>query len=66
LPRPDEALEPWRHGLADTFALATRVGWFAHTFAWARQRDHLPETARPEFDGRFPIVLRRAIAQTLE
>ena len=59
-------VEPWGRGLAGAFALAFRVGTFAHTFAWARQRDHLPEEARAEFDSRFPIVLRRAVAQTLE
>jgi hypothetical protein len=62
----DAYLEPWGSGLAGTFALAIRVGTFAHTFAWARQRDALPAEARPEFDSRFPIVLRRAVAQTLE
>jgi Phosphotransferase enzyme family len=62
----DAYLEPWGPGLAGTFALAIRVGTFAHTCAWARQRDHLPEQARREFDSWFPIVLRRAIAQTLE
>jgi hypothetical protein len=62
----DAYLEPWGNGLADMFALAIRVGTFAHTFAWARQRDHLPEQARPDFDRGFPIVLRRAVAQTLE
>ncbi len=62
----DAYLEPWGHGLAGTFALAIRVGTFAHAFAWARQRDALPEEARTEFDKRFPIVLRRAVAQTLE
>ncbi len=62
----DAYLEPWGRGLAGTFALAIRVGTFAHAFAWARQRDALAEGARPEFDKRFPIVLRRAVAQTLE
>jgi len=62
----DAYLEPWGRGLADAFALAIRVGTFAHTFAWARQRDHLPEEARPEFDRRFLIVLRRAVDQTFE
>jgi len=62
----DAYLEPWGRGLAGAFALAIRIGTFAHTFAWARQRDHLPEQARPEFDKGFPIVLRRAVAQTLE
>jgi hypothetical protein len=59
----DAYLEPWGRDLADAFALAFRVGTFAHTFAWVRQRDHLPEEAWPEFD---PIVPRRAVAQTLE
>ena len=62
----DAYLEPWGRDLAGAFALAIRVGTFAHTFAWARQRDALPAEARPEFDRRFPIVLRRAVAQTLE
>jgi Phosphotransferase enzyme family len=50
----DAYLEPWGHGRADAFALALRVGTFAHTCAWAR----------PAFDRRFAIVLRRAVAQT--
>jgi hypothetical protein len=61
----DAYLEPWGRGLAGTFALALRVGAFAHTFAWTRQRDYLPEAARPEFDRWFPVVLRRAVARTL-
>jgi hypothetical protein len=60
----DAYLEPWGHGLEDVFALAMRVGIFAHAIAWLRQRDHLAPKARAEFDGVFPIVLRRAIAQT--
>lgn len=63
----DAYLEPWGGGLAPAFALAIRVGSFAHTFAWARQRDFLPhQQARLEFDRSFPIVLRRAVAQTHE
>jgi hypothetical protein len=31
-----------------------------------RQRDALPEEARPEFDTWFSVVLRRAVAQTVE
>jgi hypothetical protein len=46
------------------FALAMRVGIFAHAIAWLRQRDHLAPKDRAEFDSVFPIVLRRAIAQT--
>jgi hypothetical protein len=62
----DAYLEPWGRGLAGTFDLALRVGTFAHTFAWARQRDHLPAQARPEFDTWFAVVLRRALANTIE
>lgn len=62
----DVYLEPWGCRLAGAFALAMRVGSFAHAFAWARQRDHLPEAERPGFDRSFAIVLRRAIARTAE
>jgi hypothetical protein len=62
----DAYLEPWGRGLAGTFALAIRVGRFAHAFAWMRQRDALPEEAHLDFDRPFQIVLRRAIAQTVE
>ena len=61
----DAYLEPWGHGLVAAFALAIRIGAFAHSIAWARQRDHLPEGARAGFDTVFAIVLRRALAQTL-
>ena len=62
----DAYLEPWGRGLTGAFALAIRVGTFAHTIAWARQRDALPEEARAGFDRGFQIVLRRAVARTLE
>jgi hypothetical protein len=62
----DAYLEPWGEGLATVFALAIRVGAFAHAFAWVRQRDHLPVLARSEFDRWFPIVLRHAVAQIPE
>ena len=61
----DAYLEPWGAGLADAFALAIRVGAFAHAIAWARQRDALPDEARPEFVKRFAVVLRRALAYAL-
>jgi Phosphotransferase enzyme family len=61
----DAYLEPWGRGLDGVFALAMRVGSVAHAIAWLRQRDHLPAKERAEFDRWFPIVLRRAIAQTL-
>jgi hypothetical protein len=62
----DAYLEPCGDGLVDTFALAIRVAAFAHSIAWARQRDHLPEAARLDFDTWYPVVLRRAVARTLE
>jgi len=62
----DAYLEPWGEGLSSVFALAIRVGAFAHVFSWLRHRDHLPADARPAFDRWFPIVLRRAVAQTLD
>jgi phosphotransferase family enzyme len=59
----DAYLEPWGRGLEAQFALALRVGAFAHAFAWSRQRDHLPPEDVPDFDRWFSVVLRRAIAQ---
>ena len=61
------AADEWiRSGPTAAVALAIRAGTFAHTFAWARQRDHLPERKRPAFDRTFSIPLRRSVAQTLE
>jgi hypothetical protein len=62
----DAYLEPWGTGLVDTFDLALRVGAFAHAIAWMRQRDHLPESKVADFDRWFPLVLRRAVARTVE
>jgi hypothetical protein len=62
----DAYLEPWGRGLTSTFELALRVGTFAHAFAWVRQRDALPPGSRPEFDRWFSVVLRRALARTIE
>jgi Phosphotransferase enzyme family len=61
----DAYLEPWGRGLESVFALAMRVGAIAHAIAWLRQRDRLSAKERAEFDRTFPVVLRRAIAQTL-
>jgi hypothetical protein len=60
----DAYLEPWGGGLEGVFALAMRIGIFAHAIAWLRQRDHLPEEEHAEFDRWFAVILRRAIAQT--
>jgi len=62
----DAYLEPWGSGLEETFEIAIRVGWFAHAIAWTRQRDALPPEVRPDFDRAFALVLRRAVAQTVE
>lgn len=62
----DAYLEPWGRELGHTFALALCVGTFAHCFAWARQRDHLPESAQARFDANFALVLRRGLAYTVE
>ena len=59
----DAYLEPWGSGLGNVFSLAIRVGLFAHAFAWARQRDHLPPQEHADRDLWFGVVLRRAIAQ---
>jgi len=59
----DAYLEPWGSGLTDAFSLAVRVGMFAHTFAWSRQRDRLSPGERSDFDPWFGVVLRRAIAR---
>lgn len=57
-------LEPWGRGLEDAFELAIRVGAFAHAVAWLRQRDALPDEARPGFDRWFRVILQRAAART--
>ena len=62
----DAYLEPWGSGFDGAFSLAHRVGAFAHAIAWVRQREALPERARPKFDEGFAIVLRRAAARTFE
>lgn len=61
----DAYLEPWGRGLIGAFALAMRVGSFARALAYVRQRDHLPEAARADFDKDFATVLRRAMAQVV-
>lgn len=62
----DAYLEPWGPDLVGTFDLAMRIGMFAHCCAWARQRQALPNDARPEFDKGFRVVLRRALRRTLQ
>jgi len=62
----DAYLEQWGGAPLDTFELAMRVGAFAHAIAWVRQRDHLPPAARSDFDRPFAVVLRRALARSLD
>jgi len=62
----DAYLEPWGAGLLDVFALAMRVGTFAHAIAHLRQRDFLPVWALADFDTAFTKRLRRAVALTVE
>jgi hypothetical protein len=57
----DAYLEPWGRGHDEAFALALRVGTFAHAIAWIRQRDHLPPDARPAFDRWLAVILARAL-----
>jgi hypothetical protein len=62
----DVYLEPWGSDLVEEFALAQRVGSFAHSIAWARQRDFLPQHEHADFDTWFRVVLRRAVARIAE
>jgi hypothetical protein len=60
----DAYLEPWGDGLTDAFDLAIRVGAFSHAVAWMRQREHLPDGGRADFDRWFRVILERALART--
>jgi hypothetical protein len=58
----DAYLEPWGGDRRDAFALARKVGGFAHAIAWLHQRDALPAVERPAFDDAFATILRLATA----
>jgi hypothetical protein len=62
----DAYLEPWGRDLVSCFDLAIRVGTFAHAIAWSRQRDHLPQSARSDFDRSFATLLRQTVALSLQ
>lgn len=62
----DAYLEPWGRDLSEVFALAVRVGTFARPIAYVRLRDSLPQAERRLLDTDFSIVLRRAVARTLD
>jgi hypothetical protein len=59
----DAYLEPWGHGRIEEFALAQRVGIFAHAIAWARCRAGLTPAQQDDFDEDYPVILRRALAR---
>jgi hypothetical protein len=59
----DAYLEGWGRGYTDAFRIAMRAGALVHTFGWMRQRQHLPQAARADFDQGFARVLRRALRQ---
>jgi hypothetical protein len=61
----DAYLEPWGRDLRDGLAVAVRVGAFARSIAYLRQRVPLSPEERACFDADFSIVLRRAVAETL-
>lgn len=60
----DLYLEPWGSGVVETFELALPVGTIAHSFAWLRQYDALPDERRASFG--MATMLRLAVAQTDE
>ena len=60
----DAYLEPWGDGHEEAFALAVRVGEFAHAIASVRHRDFLQEDEVAAFDEDFKVVLLRALART--
>ena len=59
----DAYLEPWGHDRVEEFALAQRVGIFAHAVAWGRCRAGLTPAQQDAFDEDYPVILRRALAQ---
>jgi hypothetical protein len=61
----DVYLEPWGSDLVDTFDLALRIGTIAHSFAWLRQYDSLPDGAARDAFG-IAGMLRLAVAQADE
>jgi hypothetical protein len=61
----DAYLEPWGAGLTEQFALAVRVGAFAHAVAALRQRAVLKGSARDQFDQDLAVRLRLALARVV-
>jgi hypothetical protein len=59
----DAYLEPWGRDCIEEFELAQRVGIFAHAIAWGRCRAGLSPAEQDDFDGHYPIILRRALAR---
>lgn len=60
----DAYLEPWGRlaELRETFALAQRLGAFAHTFNELRVLDAVPEAERRRLGPDLPDLLARCLA----
>jgi hypothetical protein len=62
----DAYLEPWGPDLRGAFAVGLHVGAFARAIAYIRTRSAIPWEERNDFDVDFAIVLRRALARTVD
>ncbi len=62
----DAYLEPWGppSGLHEAFALAQRLGAFAHVFKELRVLDAIPREARQQFAPDVPVLLGHCVAAT--
>ncbi len=61
----DAYLEPWGSDLADTFALALKIGAFAHPLVEVRHRSALGAPHHARFDESMRTWLQRALTQTM-
>jgi hypothetical protein len=62
----DAYLEPWGGDLHDVFTVGIRVGAFTRAIAYMRTRAAMPPAERHNFETDFAIVLRRALAGTVD
>ncbi len=62
----DAYLEPWGSpsGLHETFALAQRLGPFAHVFKELHVLDAIPREAQKRFGPNLPVLLANCVAAT--
>jgi hypothetical protein len=63
----DAYLEPWgtQTELREAFAVAYRLGPFAHYFKELRVLDAIPEELRPQFEPDMEMLLKRCLAATV-